>query len=103
MSIVKEKFGCSGKPAARRGPKPVKMAISEEFRKNRKNRLKIRWNQKKDVLGHSPNDFFCHQGARGVWPPLRKSILFTVGNIKLKINKYILRFCLDLIYGLLGP
>ena len=72
MSIVKEKFGCSGKPAARRGPKPVKMAISEEFRKNRKNRLKIRWNHKKDVLGYFPNDFFCHQGARGGIAPLKK-------------------------------
>ena len=65
MTIAKEKFGRSAKPAARRGPKPVENAIFEAIKKQgkiKKNRFKIGWNHKKEELGCFPNDFF---GTRG--------------------------------------
>ena len=36
MTIANKNFGCSAKPAARRGPKPVKNAIFEAIKKKGK-------------------------------------------------------------------
>ena len=36
MTIAKKNFGCSAKPAARRGPKPVKNGIFEAIKKKEK-------------------------------------------------------------------
>ena len=76
MTIAKKKFGRSDKPAAWRGPKPLKIAIFEAIRKktkNRKNRFKIGWNHKKEELGCFPKDFFGTRGHPwGGFAPLKK-------------------------------
>ena len=40
MTIAKKNFGCSAKPAARRGPKPVKIVIFEAI-KNEKSKKSL--------------------------------------------------------------
>ena len=83
--ISKIKNVRSAKPAARRGPKPVKNAIFEAIRKKRKIE-KIASKLVGITRRMLPKGFFGHQGAPlgGVLPPYRKSLLFTVGNFKLK-------------------
>jgi len=72
MTIAKKKFGCLAKPAARRGPNPVKNAMKKQG-KIEKNRFKIGWNHKKEELGCFPNDFFGTRGHPwGGFAPLKK-------------------------------
>ena len=51
---------CSAKLAARRGPTPLKNVILRPLKRNyRRNRVKIGWNHKKDVLGYFTHDFLA--------------------------------------------
>jgi len=71
MTIAKKNFGCSAKPAARRGPKPVKLPFLRPLKK-RKNRFKIGWNHKKEELGcFASQILFLAPGGtlEGVLPP----------------------------------
>ena len=77
--ISKIKNFRSAKLAAWRGPKPLKIAIFEAIKKktkNRKNRFKIGWNHKEDVLGYFPKDFLATRGHPwgGGFAPLKKII-----------------------------
>ena len=72
MTIANEKIGCSAKPAARRGPQPVKYFIFEAIKKEiiEKNASKLNESQEGStrVL---PKCFFGHQGEPfgGCCPP----------------------------------
>ena len=79
----KKKFGCLAKPAAPRGPKPVKNAIFEDIKKKELSKKSLQnWleSQEGSTIGYFLNDFFGTRGHTwgGGLPLLRKSLLIKV-------------------------
>ena len=70
---IKIKILRSAKPAAWRGPKPLKIAIFEAIRKNEKSKKSLQnWLESQEECTRVlPKGFFGHQGAPlgGVCPP----------------------------------
>ena len=73
MTIAKEKFGRSAKPAARRGPKPVKNGIFEAIKKKEKLKKSLQnWLESQEGRTRLlPKGFFLAPGGTlgGVLPP----------------------------------
>ena len=87
----KKKFGCLAKPAAPRGPKPVKNAIFEDIKKKELSKKSLQnWLESQEGSTRLlPKWFFWHQGAHlgGGLPLLRKSLLIKVkATFSLKIR-----------------
>ena len=73
----KKKFGCLAKPAAPRGPKPVKMPFLRTLKKKELSKKSLQnWleSQEGSTIGYFLNDFFGTRGHTwgGGFAPLKK-------------------------------